>query len=182
LIFKKLRASFPNDQFIGEESTHAEESSGIIVPINSQARTWVVDPIDGTTNFVHGLPFVCVSIALFENDEPVVGVVFNPIMGEMYHAVKSHGAFFNDVRLPFHAVPFPETLAECLVSCEYGSDMSEGVVGIKFETVKNVVKAPVRGVRSLGSAALELCHVAKGVFDVFWEGGIHIWDVGTIFH
>jgi len=122
---------------------------------------------------------VCVSIALFENDEPVVGVVFNPIMGEMYHAVKSHGAFFNDVRLPFHAVPFPETLAECLVSCEYGSDMSEGVVGIKFETVKNVVKAPVRGVRSLGSAALELCHVAKGVFDVFWEGGIHIWDVGA---
>ncbi|KAJ3395873.1 hypothetical protein HDU92_004719 [Lobulomyces angularis] len=176
-VFTKLRESFPNHNFIGEESEAAKENKSKSV----DAPTWVVDPIDGTTNFVHGLPFVCISLALMIDGEPVVGVVYNPILNELYYAVKNEGSYFNDVRLPLvNPVPnFPTTLASCLLATEYGSDRSTKVLKSKLDTISKVICSPTRGIRSLGSAALQCCFVAKGVFDAYWEAGVHIWDIAA---
>ncbi|KAI9327423.1 hypothetical protein DFJ73DRAFT_612113, partial [Zopfochytrium polystomum] len=178
LVFTRLRALFPDHAFVGEESYDASEKK----PLSDQP-TWVVDPVDGTTNFVHGLPFVAVSIALLVEKEPIVGVVYNPILDELYHAGESLGAYLNGTRLPLHqvapTVPAP-TLATSLLATEYGYERDAPRVDAKVGAVRSLlVNAKARSIRSLGSAALEACLVARGTFDAWWEAGVHMWDVAA---
>ncbi|KAJ3045086.1 Inositol monophosphatase 2 [Rhizophlyctis rosea] len=174
LVFSKLRAVFPEHQFIGEEAV--SETADAKTQL-TDAPTWVVDPVDGTTNFVHGFPFVAVSIGFLINKVPIVGVVYNPILDELFHASAGQGAFMNDQSLPL-ATPSPlPSLAMALVATEYGSDRQDAILGPKVRALHKIVAEPVRGVRSLGSAALNMCYVARGAMDVYWEAGVHLWDV-----
>ncbi|KAJ3288601.1 Inositol monophosphatase 2 [Borealophlyctis nickersoniae] len=176
LVFSQLRAAFPNHKFIGEESTSASIDAKTEL---TNDPTWVVDPIDGTTNFVHGFPFVAVSIALLIDRIPVVGVVYNPILDELFHASANGGAFLNDAPLPL-APPEPlPSLATALVATEYGSDRQDAILAPKVRALHKIVAAPTRGVRSLGSAALNMCYVARGALDAYWEAGVHVWDVAA---
>ncbi|CAG8761931.1 24743_t:CDS:2, partial [Cetraspora pellucida] len=183
LIKSKLKESFPEHKFIGEET----KAAGYEYEFTDDP-TWIVDPIDGTTNFVHGFPFVAVSIGLTINKESVVGVVFNPILNELYSARKGHGAFLNQTtRLPLSypnpPIQLPSSLSQCLVITEYGSDRSDITISKKVNSVHNLLRKPgvvswsskkaglVRGVRSIGSAALNVCQIAQGNGDIFFEFG-----------
>ncbi|KAJ3191246.1 hypothetical protein HK101_007938 [Irineochytrium annulatum] len=169
LIKKELLGKFPNTKFIGEESENGALTG---------EDTWVVDPVDGTTNFVHGLPFVCISIGLLRDRVPVLGVVHNPILSELYTALQGHGAHLNGRRLPLHPPNSLPDLTTALVATEYGYDRDEKMEN-KLDVLHSVLKENVRGVRSLGSAALEGCLVARGALDVYWEAGVHSWDVAA---
>lgn len=142
--------------------------------------------LDGTTNFVHGYPFVAVSIGLTINKIPVLGVVYNPLLDELYSAAQGLGSYLNrTTALPLFQPPLPLTnLSQCLIATEAGSDRSTGVLDKKVEAIHTLLRrighnhgAEVHSVRTTGSAALNLCSVAKGCVDVYWEVGCWEWDV-----
>ncbi|TPX36961.1 hypothetical protein SmJEL517_g01004 [Synchytrium microbalum] len=174
IVKKILLSKYPHHGFIGEEEASASESSR-----RSSKYTWIVDPIDGTTNFYHGFPFVCVCIALAIDSKPVVGVVFNPILNELYTGVVGIGSFLNGRSLPLSKRDW-QSLAQALVITEFGSDRSIGTTNAKNDTLKDLlIKEKFRGVRCLGSAALNLCNVAKGAADVYYEAGLRVWDIAA---
>lgn len=156
----------------------------------TQAPTFIVDPIDGTTNFVHAFPHVAISLGLAIAADPVVGVVYNPFSHTLYSAVKGRGAFVNrTTQLPLKGGPGARTLEplirlqDALVALEWGSDRAGADYSVKTATFARLCRAKeeggamVHGVRSMGSAALNLCAVAEGSIDVYWEGGCWAWDV-----
>ncbi|CAG8451278.1 6547_t:CDS:2 [Paraglomus occultum] len=193
VVKKRLKERFPQHKFIGEESV----SNGEVLVLTNEP-TWIVDPIDGTTNFVHGFHYVAISIALTINKETVVGVVYNPFLNELFTASKNSGAFLNlSTRLPLShphpPLPLPSSLSHCLVLAEYGHDRTPHVIDKKTMSIYNMLTRPgdnrwgdsgkkaglVHGVRSLGSGALNLCTVAKGQADLYWEVGPWVWDVAA---
>lgn len=121
LVFSDLRSRFPTHSFIGEETASATEVVG-------DSPTWVVDPIDGTTNFVHRWPMLCISIALFVSRSPVVAVVHNPVMSETFHAVRGRGAFLNGSQR-LHVSP-TTSIREAVISTNVGIFRDE--LGAKF--------------------------------------------------
>ncbi|KAJ3154112.1 Inositol monophosphatase 2 [Geranomyces michiganensis] len=178
-IFNYLRSKYPTHAFVGEEGTSESGVAATGISSNTDTPTWVVDPVDGTTNFVHGFPFVAVSIAVVVRGVPIVGAVYNPIMEELFTAVHNGGAFLNSSALPTPPVRALPSLASALVASEYGSDRGADVLDAKFAALRDVVGSPARGVRSLGSAALNMCYVARGALDAYWEAGVHAWDVAA---
>ncbi|KAJ3094969.1 Inositol monophosphatase 1 [Phlyctochytrium planicorne] len=173
-VFGYMRKQFPEHSFIGEESYGGEGQESSL----GDGLTWIVDPVDGTTNFVHGFPFVAVSIALVEKKVPIVGVVFNPILNELFTASKGNGAFMNGRRLPLFKPIALESLDTALLATEYGYDRDERM-DKKLAGIRKALSLPSRGIRSIGSAALEACYVARGALDAYWEGGVHAWDVAA---
>ncbi|KAF7721989.1 hypothetical protein EC973_003871 [Apophysomyces ossiformis] len=181
-IKTRLAETYPDHRFIGEETM----SSGAKTEFTNQP-TWIVDPIDGTTNFIHGFPFVAVSIGLTMNKVPVLGVVYNPLLDELYSAAQGLGAYLNETtRLPlFHPTPPLIDLSHCLVATEAGSDRSAAVLSKKIETMHAILRkkggmdkaGEAHSIRATGSAALNMCCVAKGIIDVYWEIGCWEWDV-----
>jgi myo-inositol-1(or 4)-monophosphatase len=163
-IQKRLQRQFPNDAFLGEESPPATPST------RGQARRWIVDPLDGTTNYVHGLPFYCVSIGLEANSELVVGIVYDPIRKECFTAAKGRGAKRNGV--PIH-VSDTSVLRDGLVGVGLPTDMTAnsvpGAIMLRQST-------ETRAMRRLGSAALALAYVAAGRLDAFWGHTLNPWD------
>lgn len=165
IIIHKIKQHFPSHDFLGEESGAAE--------IKSEYR-WIIDPLDGTVNYTHGLPIYCVSIGLEHNGEIELGVVYDPSLEELFTAEKGKGAWLNN-----HPIRVSRTneLIKSLV-----------VTGFPYTVNKNpepdithfrnfVVEA--QAVRRLGSAALDLSYVAAGRFDGFWEGSLHPWDMAA---
>ncbi|OAP60309.1 hypothetical protein AYL99_05311 [Fonsecaea erecta] len=192
-ISRTLMQQFPSYQFMGEETYTPGNKLG-------PEPTFIVDPIDGTTNFVHGWPYVSVSLGFAVDRVPTVGVVFNPFTGKLYHGIKGQGSYLRIVRggeVPLHITPsseadtklplrYPSAVAgldECVVAIEYGSDRTGSNWRTKVETwaalgaSKDEGGAMVHSARALGSAALNLCAVAEGSIDVYWEGGCWAWDV-----
>lgn len=150
--------------------------------ILSSAPTFVVDPIDGTVNFVHRNPNVCISLGFAVNKVPCVGVVFNPFTDTLYTAITGKGAFLNGkTSLPLkHPVEPLTKLSDSLVAVEWGSDRSGQNWDTKVKTFANLARTDggmVHSLRSFGSAALNLCSVAAGTLDLYWEGGCWAWDV-----
>ena len=155
--------------------------------------TFVVDPIDGTTNFVHAHPYVSISLGFVNKFVPVVGVVYHPFTSKLYHAIHGHGAFLKTLehmgkeqRLPFRDPPEPlETLNKTLVAVEWGNERNGNNWEVKTKTFSSLAGsreiggAMVHSLRSLGSAALNLCAVAEGTLDAYWEGGCWAWDVAA---
>lgn len=146
--------------------------------------------LDGTTNFIHGYPFVAVSIGMTLNKFPTIGVVFNPLLNELYSAAKGKGAFLNRTRqLPLFSPPQPLVdLSQCLIATEAGSDRSKAVIDAKIAAIHDILckkdannpyAAEAHSIRTTGSAAINLCNVAKGVIDVYWEVGCWEWDVAA---
>ena len=189
MVHSRLTSKYPDFEFLGEEQFRPGQKL-------SDKPTFVCDPIDGTLNFIHGLPSTAISLALTVNCKPVVGVVYNPLRQDLYTAIKGQGSFFTPsafrspnhpsetFRLPLRNPPAPlHSLNNCLVALEWGSQRSgpnwdlRTSTAIKLMSAKSSNGAMCHSLRSHGSAALDMCYVAAGQIDVFWEGGCWIWDV-----
>ncbi|MGI9407275.1 MAG: inositol monophosphatase family protein [Hyphomicrobiaceae bacterium] len=166
VIFEELSQARPGYGFLMEERGAVEGAD--------KTHRWIVDPLDGTTNFMHGVPLFSISIALEREGEIVAGLVYNPVLNELFAAEKGKGAFVNDHRL---RVAARRKLADALV-----------VTGIPhrgrgnhqvFLTECATLMEQVSGIRRLGSAALDLAWVAAGRFDIFWERGLAPWDMAA---
>jgi myo-inositol-1(or 4)-monophosphatase len=149
------------------------EESGVIEGEDPN-RTWIIDPIDGTTNFIHGIPHFAISIALQEYGELVAALVYNPVFDEIFLAEKGQGATFNNRRLRVSA---RREISECVVATGI-PHLGRGDHP-SFITQLTAVMAQTAGVRRFGSAALDLAYVAAGRFDGFWETGLQTWDVAA---
>ncbi|KAI8466511.1 MAG: 3.1.2 inositol monophosphatase [Monoraphidium minutum] len=172
VIRARLLAAFPAHRFIGEEE--AAEAGGAVTLTDEP--TWMVDPLDGTTNFVHGYPFSCVCVALAVAQDPVVGVVYNPILEELYTAKKGGGAFCNGK--PVRCSDTKE-LRLALAGTEIGTTRDAETVAAIFDRVQQLTAAS-RSLRACGSCAMNICGVACGRLDVFFEIGFGgCWDVAA---
>lgn len=168
LVMTALRRQFRNDQIVAEET-------GLNEGKDSSAFRWHVDPLDGTTNFVHRFPFFCVSIGLeFERRDLVLGVIYQPITGELYTARLGGGAFRNKKRMH---VSKTKKLANGLLST--GFSMRRHQYFADELTSFARLSLASHAVRRTGSAALDITHVATGQFDGFWERGLNSWDVAA---
>ncbi|MGH0149219.1 UNVERIFIED_CONTAM: hypothetical protein FKN15_014629 [Acipenser sinensis] len=157
--------------FIGEESVAAGESS-----ILTDNPTWIIDPIDGTTNFVHRFPFVAVSIGFAVKKELEFGVVYSCMEDKMYTARKGKGAFCNGVQLK---VSGQEDITKSLIITELGSNRNPDTVKRVLANMDRLLCVPVHGIRAVGTAAVNMCLVATGGADAYYEIGIHCWDMAA---
>jgi len=174
LIFDMLKQRFPQGHvFIGEESSAENDD----IPALTSDPTWIVDPIDGTTNFVHSFPLSCVSIGLCVAGEPVLGVVYCGSTRELFLAAKGSGAFLNGSRISVSAA---KSLPEALVLTEFGYSREAKNVDKWLSTARTVVLAGAHGLRSLGSGVIDLCYIAAGRVDAGYAGvseeGWKPWD------
>ncbi|KAI0756095.1 myo inositol monophosphatase [Daedaleopsis nitida] len=187
LVKARIAVKYPTFQFLGEE-TFAKG----VQPEMTDEPTFCVDPIDGTTNFIHGFPHSCISLGLISFKRPVLGVLYNPFLDQLYTATKGGGAFLaqcgrTPVRLPLAQPPRPlPSLSQALLGVEWGADRSAELVHKKGESFKRLAGDPKTGVergkmahslRSLGSAALNYGLVAQGGLDLYWEIGTWPWDI-----
>ncbi|KAK7738358.1 hypothetical protein SLS53_006169 [Cytospora paraplurivora] len=181
---------------VDTETYSAGQAKTYLVSPTSPKPTWCVDPLDGTVNYTHLFPMFCVSIAVIISGQPVIGIINAPFLNQLFTARRGHGAFLNlTQRLPLVPdVPVPAAAPKgCVFSCEWGKDRRDpdsgaGNLGAKLESFTTLaVEASgrggrggmVHGVRSLGSAALDLAYTAMGSFDIWWEGGCWEWDVAA---
>ncbi|XP_078101435.1 inositol monophosphatase 1 [Sander vitreus] len=171
LIIQSVKEKFPTHRFIGEESVAAGE-----VCVLTDSPTWIIDPIDGTTNFVHAFPFVAVSIGFSVNKQMQFGVVYSCLEDKMYTARRGNGAFCNGEPLQ---VSQQEDVKKSMIATEFGSSRDPEVVDKIFSSLRNVLCIPVHGVRGAGTAAVNMCLVASGCVEAYYEMGIHVWDVAA---
>ncbi|MEP3276801.1 MAG: inositol monophosphatase family protein [Stappiaceae bacterium] len=165
-LYEMLKKARPDYGFLMEES--GEETGA-----DSQHR-WIVDPLDGTTNFLHGMPLFAISIALERQGQVVAGVVYNPVMDEMYTAERGSGAFLNDRRLRVAGrTNFHDTVIGTGVP-----HLARGDHGRFLKELRHVM-GEVSGIRRSGAAAIDLAWVASGRLDGFWEHGLHAWDIAA---
>ena len=163
-IINTLRMAYPNHGFMGEES-------GVQRGDDYQ---WIIDPIDGTTNFVHGIPHFCLSIALSYKNRIEHGVIFDPIRDELFTASRGAGAQLNNHRI---RVANKRTLEECLLGIGFPFRSPE-FHDSYYELLKNISTKTI-GLRRGGSAALDLAYVASGRLDGFFEVGLSLWDIAA---
>ena len=165
-IVARLRSHFPQHAIIGEEGGEGGAAAG--------ARyRWFVDPLDGTTNFAHGYPCFAVSIGLLEDGQPLVGVVLDPSRGELFSAMRGEGAYLNSKRIHVSKV---KELSKSLVATGFPSHKRTSNPNMNYYWQFTLHS---HGVRRDGSAALDLCSVACGRFDGFWEFGLKSWDTAA---
>jgi myo-inositol-1(or 4)-monophosphatase len=160
-----LQERFPTHQFLGEE----EDGSGR--PDRDGAPTWIVDPLDGTTNYVHDVPLYCVSIGLVHRGEPLVGVVYDPRHEELFHAARGHGAFLGERRL---RVSDTEDLSQALLATGFPPDVAGQERSLHWW---KYFSFRARSLRRTGSTALNLAYLAAGRYDGYWAFDNHPWDV-----
>lgn len=165
LIIETLRSVYPDHAILAEESGHQPGTTDSL---------WIIDPLDGTTNFAHNLPIFSVSIAFYHDGRPLIGIVFNPVSAELFTAVKNRGAHLNQQSISVSSV----------------GEMTDSLLVTGFAYSQNQCDSPAvkrfgrclqasQGVRRLGSAALDLCFVAAGRFEGFWEAGLNPWDTAA---
>ena len=181
-ILDEIRSKYKNHSVLSEED-YSKNKTSTLADSMGEEYLWVIDPLDGTNNFVNGIPIYAVSMALLYKGEAIVGVVYNPTSGECFLASKGEGAFLIDFRIN----PFKKYL---LLHKENSKEMRECIFSPAptyekektFEEQLSVFKKNIlgcRAVRRLGSAALELCYVANGNFDGYWEKHLKPWDVAA---
>ncbi len=165
-IRTELMAARPSYGFVGEEGTMIEGED--------PTRRWIVDPLDGTTNFLHGLPHWAVSIALEHKGQVVAGVIYDPVKDEMFYAEKGTGAWLNESRLRVSA-------RHKMIECIFATGLPFGGRADLPETLKDLARIlpACAGVRRFGSAALDLAYVAAGRYDGFWERRLNSWDMAA---
>jgi len=182
LAIKSIHSCYPGHPVLGEEGDHTASSpipdftfAGASCPAitNPADILWIVDPIDGTLNFSHGLPIWCCSVAVAVKRKIVAGAVFAPALGQCYAARVGKPSTCNGV--PIH-VSNIKSLAETLIVTGMERDV---IPGMPPFTLFNTVAARVQRARILGSAALDLCYVASGLADAYMEAGIYIWDIAA---
>ncbi len=166
IVHTELLRARPTYGFLGEEGGETKGTDG--------QHRWIVDPLDGTTNFLHGIPQFAVSIALERAGEIVAGVIYNPVVDELYTADRGNGAFLNDRRM---RVAGRRQLSDCVV-CTGVPHLGRGSHGPYLQELGRVMRE-VSGIRRTGSAALDMAYVAAGRFDAYWEEPISAWDIAA---
>ncbi len=165
IIIGHIRDKYPSHAILSEEMGANNMQSDF---------KWIIDPLDGTTNFSNGLPMFSVSIAVKYKGETIIGVVYAPYLNEMFHAAKGQGAHLNGIRI------FPskkQSLSQAVVATGFPVDKDRSPDN-NLDNVARVLPH-VRGMRRLGSAAIDLCYVAAGFLDGYWELNLHEWDVAA---
>lgn len=163
-VIRVIRENYPHDAILGEESLTGTDPQS--------PQLWIIDPLDGTTNFLHDIPHFAVSLAYYEAGVPKIGVVWNPAMQDMFIAVAGQGATHNGQ--PIHVTP-DERLEQTLIGTGFYYDrgsMMEATLGV----LADLFRENIHGVRRFGSAALDLCHVAKGYYGAYFEYFLSAWD------
>jgi fructose-1,6-bisphosphatase/inositol monophosphatase family enzyme len=178
LVTEGIQTNFPTHKIIGEEAT----GTGEIPPLTSDP-TWIIDPIDGTTNFAAGLPLACVSIGYCVEKKPVLGVVYAPMTDELYMAVKDCGAYRNKVRIvpaKSNSSSSSKNMLESLVCFEFGYVRDKEGISKMVGGLRRVLENGCRATRGIGSGVLDLCYVATGRIDLVYAGlageGWKPWD------
>ncbi len=164
LLVEHIRAERPDDGFLGEEGSAETGTSGV---------TWVLDPIDGTVNYLYAIPAFAVSVGVVAGGDTVAGVVCNPVSGETWTARRGHGARLDG--RPVRVNPAPE-LPMALVATGFGYDAKRRTQ--QAEIVREII-GRVRDIRRIGSAALDLCALATGRVDAYFEQGLKPWDLAA---
>jgi len=165
LITEAIRDNFPDHHIMAEESTNEGLQPGY---------TWVIDPLDGTTNLIHGFPFVAVSIAVCLDKKPVLGLVLDPVRNELFSAKRGGGAWLNGSRLPTReAVDLDQALIATGFPFRTKQYMDDYLMAFKS------IFTRVSGIRRAGAAALDLAYLAAGRVDGFWEIGLKAWDIAA---
>jgi myo-inositol-1(or 4)-monophosphatase len=161
LILEGIHRAFPSDSILSEEAGASGETD----------VCWVIDPLDATTNYAHGLPHFCVSIACWEKGGPELGIIFDPTRAELFHAVNGEGAWLNGGRLHVSA---ESRLAESVLATGFPCDLRSN----PEDNLDNFAHMSRRAfaIRRFGSAALDMAYVAAGRFDAYWELSTHPWD------
>ena len=165
VIVTEICRRYPKHSILAEEKTHRQEDS---------PYRWVIDPLDGTTNYAHGYPIFCVSIGLEKDGEIILGVVYDPSRNELFVGEKGKGARLNGRRIQ---VSSTRKLSRSLLATGFPYDLRESSVN-NFDHFQNFARK-VHAVRRAGSAALDLCYVAAGRFDGFWEMKLGPWDLAA---
>lgn len=161
----QLAKYWPQYQFLGEEEEEHFDAN--------EHCCFIVDPIDGTSNFIHGVPFFAISVALVDHGKPLAGVVYNPVLDELFYAEKGKGAYCNGERIRCADLPLANSLFTVGLS-PYDSQLTENSLRLMA-----LLEPEVTDLRRLGAAALDLCYVAKGVFSGFCELSLQPWDVAA---
>jgi myo-inositol-1(or 4)-monophosphatase len=164
LILDVLSQQFPTHSILSEETGDINKGS---------AFRWIVDPLDGTSNFLHGVPHFGVSIALFKSNSPIIGVIYDPMANELYTTVRGFGAFLNKTRLEVSTVKH-------LLKGMFGTGFSTSPKALRqqYLTLGKII-THCGAIREPGSAALGLCYVSRGIYDGYWESGLQLWDVAA---
>jgi len=166
LILDQIRARFPDHTILAEES-RTELQAGDV-----PEHLWIVDPLDGTTNFAHGIPHFAVSIAYYRQGIAECGVVFNPARNDWYVAARGAGAWYQAERLQ---VGPQQSLTDCLVGLGFYYDRG-AMMEATLATIHQLFKTGIHGVRRFGTASLDLAHVARGFYGVYFEYQLSPWD------
>lgn len=162
----ELMTARPGYSFIGEEGGQTDGPD--------KTHTWYVDPLDGTTNFLHGIPHFAISIGLEREGTMIAALVYNPVSDEMFIAEKGKGAFLNDQRI---RVAGRRSMQDAVVACGLPHRGRGGLA--EFRTEFAAVQEQVAGLRRFGSAALDLAYVAAGRLDIYWERNLSSWDMAA---
>lgn len=165
LIHRIIRSHFPNHSFFAEEEVREKTSSDYL---------WTIDPLDGTTNYAHGFPIFCVTISLLKKGEVIMGLTYNPMLGEMFYVERGAGAFLNRRRIQISGT---EDLNDSLLATGFPYDLRDSEDNNLDNFSSFVMKA--QAVRRAGSAALDLAYTACGRFDGFWEFKLGAWDIAA---
>lgn len=165
-IIEVLREAYPNHAILAEESGASKGSQGDYV--------WIIDPLDGTTNFIHGMPHYCISIGLQHKGVMQQGVIFDPIKNELFTATRGAGAYLNDKRI---RVSSRDKMADALIGT--GFPFRDTSFLDRYMAIFQAMTMNCTGIRRPGAAALDLAYVAAGRFDAFWEIGLAPWDVAA---
>jgi myo-inositol-1(or 4)-monophosphatase len=180
-IRNNLATHYPSFAFIGEETYHSGQSV-------TDEPTFIVDPIDGTSNFVHGFPDVAVSIALVVDKQPTVGIVYNPFRDDLWTAIKGQGAHYSHntkESLPLTPPSPLQGLTPACIAIDFGTDRQGPNFALNLKVFTSLLRTTstggrfVNSLRCTGSAAIAICRVAAGQQDAFWECGSWAWDVAA---
>jgi len=174
LIARVIKSAFPDHAFLGEEDAGTAAGSSTTESwIAAQENCWIVDPIDGTTNYVHQLPFYSISIAFWQQGIPRLGVILDPVRDELFSATAGKGVLLNGEPVTASTT---EKLSEALVAVSFAANIDD-----ESWEVRRFARAlhHCRAVRRIGSAALNLCYLASGRLDAYWASSVQPWDVAA---
>ena len=165
ILIEELQKARPNYSILSEES-------GEIKNKNSEEFRWIIDPIDGTANFLHGIPHFAISIGLEQNKEIICGIVFDPIKDEMFIAEKGNGSYLNNQRMRVSA---RSKLKDCIIFTggPRQSSKDKELSFVEYKNFSSIVQTPIR---KMGSASLDMAYVAAGRCDGFWQRNLNYWD------
>ena len=167
-IIKILQKAYPEIEIMSEQTSSKTN-------LNKHEKIWIIDPLDGTLNFLHGLPHFAISMALMVNEEIISGIIYDPIKDELFWAEKGIGAFLNGKRIRVSA---RSQLKDALVSTGIPWKGMESSHKNYLKILENIMKSS-SGIRRYGAAALDLAYVAAGRYDAFWEFNLKTWDIAA---